>query len=267
MKSLKTFFKEWLPPGLLKLIRRNQTSYFSGNYLSWQDALCISSGYTEESILEKVKVATLKVKLGEAAFERDSVTFDDIQYPFPILVALLQVALENKGHLNVLDFGGALGSSYYQCRNLLLDLQSLHWNIVEQAHFVSCGQQIFADETLKFYYTIDDCLEVESPQVILLSSVIQYLENPYEFIEKIVNYGFMNILIDRTAFTQVGGDLLTLQRVSPAIYSATYPAWFLDIKKFLSLFLNSYNLVFDFNSNDIANIPSTFKGFYFKKKP
>ena len=40
----------------------------------------MSSGYDSQLILDKVLTSTLKVKNGEAAYERDSVLFDEIQY-------------------------------------------------------------------------------------------------------------------------------------------------------------------------------------------
>ena len=72
-----------------------------------------------QDILDKVLAATLKVKQGQAVFERDSVLFDEIEYSWPLLAGLMWAAASNGGKLNVLDFGGALGSSYYQNRKFL----------------------------------------------------------------------------------------------------------------------------------------------------
>jgi putative methyltransferase (TIGR04325 family) len=71
-----------------------------------------STGYDSEIILEKTRDALLKVKNGEAAYERDSVLFDEIQYAWPLLTSLMWVAAQAKGILNVLDFGGSLGTTY-----------------------------------------------------------------------------------------------------------------------------------------------------------
>jgi len=51
-----------------------------------------STGYDNDMILEKTRLALLKVKNGEAAYERDSVVFEDIQYAWPLLAGLLWVA-------------------------------------------------------------------------------------------------------------------------------------------------------------------------------
>jgi len=266
MKRLKSFLKSLIPLSILKLLGKSPSVIFSGNYPSWETACNASSGYDAEVILERVKAASLKVKQGEAVYERDSVIFDRIHYSFPVLSGLLRVALEQQGKLSVLDFGGSLGSSYYQCRAFLSCLSYLRWSIVEQPHFVACGKEFFEDEVLRFYNSIDDCLRVESPHIILLSSVIQYLEKPYDFIKHLIDYQFSYILIDRTAFTVTGNDRLTLQTVQASIYPASYPAWFLDQEKLIRIFSTQYNLIFDFDGSDKVNLPSQFKGFYFKHK-
>jgi len=264
--SQKLLLKDCLPPILLRTLSRRNRYGFFGNYSSWEEAQKQASSYDANIILEKVKAATLLVKQGKAACERDSVVFDQIQYSFPVIAGLLRIAIANQSKLSVLDFGGSLGSSYYQCKGFLSDLSFLRWSIVEQPNFVRCGKELFEDEVLKFYDSIDDCLIVETPQVILLSSVIQYLENPYDFLKKLMDYEFPHILIDRTAFVISGGDRLTVQRVPPSIYPASYPAWFFDQEKFLNMFSDQYDLVFDFDGSDEVNIPSRFKGFYFTRK-
>ena len=122
----------------------------------------------------------LQVKNGTAVHERDSVLFPKVEHNFALLAGLLQ-AVDN-GELSVLDFGGSLGSSYFQCRPFLASLKSVRWSIVEQPAYVECGRREFADERLRFYRTVEECLENESPQVLLLSGVIHCLADPYGFL-------------------------------------------------------------------------------------
>ena len=110
-----------------------------------------------------MKYATLEVIAGRAAFERDSVLFNEVQHSFPVLAGLLRAATENEGRLCVLDFGGSLGSSYFQCRGFLSVPSLLSWNVVEQPHFVRCGRECIESEQLKFYFTIDDVLKENKP--------------------------------------------------------------------------------------------------------
>ena len=43
----------------------------------------------------------LKIKAGEAAFDRDSVLFAEVQHSFPVLAGLLRAAVESGNQLNV----------------------------------------------------------------------------------------------------------------------------------------------------------------------
>lgn len=227
--------------------KKNKYGWF-GNYHNWNDLQNKTNGYQDQTILETTKNALLKVKNGEAVYERDSVLFDKKIYPHSIISALLYAALECDGQLSVLDFGGSLGSTYYQVRDIIPATVNLHWGVVEQKNYVSCGQTLFEDDVLKFHYTIAESLSVKKADILLLSSVVQYLEKPHEFLLEIQQYDFKYILIDRTAFVKNNlPDRLTLQIVPPEIYNAQYPAWFFNENNFLSHFKN-YKIKMDFES-------------------
>lgn len=221
---------------------------YSGDYSHWSGALASCSGYDAAIILEKVKESLLKVKAA-AVYERDSVLFDTIQYSWPLLAGLLRAASTNNNRLSVLDLGGSLGSSYYQNKDFLSVLDDLRWYVVEQKHFVECGKQYFEDENLRFYYDIPSCLAEEKINVVILSSVLPYIEKPYELIDTIVDYEIDCIIVDRTPILLSGGsDRLTIQKVPPHIYEASYPAWIFNRERFLSSFRNNYSLVAGFNA-------------------
>ena len=195
---------------------------YSGNYRTWKEALHASTGYDSDLILKKVMSALLKVKNGEAAYERDSVLFDAVQYSWPVLSGLLWIASRNGNRLNLIDFGGSLGSSYFQNRRFLAHLHELQWNVVEQKRFVDCGRRYFEDEHLKFYYSLDECYNERHADTILLSSVIQYLEKPYDLLKDIIQRKFRYVLIDRTPFLTDGEDRITIQKVPAEIYEACF---------------------------------------------
>ena len=230
-----------------KLINKWKYGYF-GNYSSWQEAEKYSTGYSSDLILEKVKKSLLKVKNGEAVYERDSVLFNKKEYSWPLLAALLWIASRNNNKLNLIDFGGSLGSSYFQNKEFLSHLKELSWSIVEQPGFVQCGKKYFEDDVLKFYSSVEICLENEKSDAIIFSSVIQYLEKPYDLLNKVLSKNFKYIIIDRTLFSNNGKDILAVQKVPPAIYPASYPAWIFSERKFLELFNDKYELISDFKA-------------------
>lgn len=234
MTVLKSLALDWLPPALVRWLRQHRGGgiCFEGEFATWEDAAARSTGYNAESIFVKVLEATLKVKYGEAAFERDSVLFDEIEYAWPVLAGLLWAAARNGGRLNVLDFGGALGSSYFQNCKFLQALPDVRWNVVEQPHYVEAGREYIQDEHLRFYKTLEECLAENQPNVILLSSVLQYIERPYELLDKLGKINVKLIIVDRTPFVEDGEDKLAIQRVPKWIFTATLPAWQFSEKSF-----------------------------------
>ena len=92
------------------------------------------------------------------------------------------------------------------------------------------------------------------------SSVIQYIEKPYELLEKVKALNFEFILFDRTPFTLNGKDRLTVQTVPRRVYPASYPCWFFDKTRFYVFFEDQYSVIAKFESLDKANIPSVFEG-------
>jgi putative methyltransferase (TIGR04325 family) len=77
---------------LISLLKKNSKYGWKGSYSNWQTAIQHSKGYNASNILQKIKGATLKVKTGEAVYERDSVLFEKIEYSWPLLASLMWVA-------------------------------------------------------------------------------------------------------------------------------------------------------------------------------
>jgi putative methyltransferase (TIGR04325 family) len=243
-----------------KLFNKRSRVTFSGNYDLWEDALQDSIGYSDDEIIQKVRNSSLKVKNDEAVYERDSVLFDKIQYSWPLLAALLRVATLNNHKLHVMDFGGALGSSYYQNRKFLNHINDFKWCVIEQEKFYAIGKKEFEDDCLKFYSNIKECHEKNEIDVILLSCVLPYLENPYQILNELINLGVKNIIIDRhPILTNSNKDIITVQNVPENIYKASYPAWLFNESKFKSVIKKKYNIFEEISGNDKVDYPCNFK--------
>jgi len=255
------------PPNTAPPVRPEGAYGFFGDFDSWSAAERQCEGYDAPQILEKVCASTLKVKHGEAVYERDSVLFDQVPLPWiePLLTWLPRIAAGYDNRLNILDFGGSLGSTYFALKPFLGNLSDLKWGVVEQANFVECGNRLIADDSLRFYTSINQCIRERQPQVVLLSASLEYLERPYDLISAIIEHGPDYIIFDRTPIIAGDRDRLTAQFVPPQIYQASYPAWFFSQEKFLNAFSGSYEIIGDFQGQDIVNIPSEFKGFVFRK--
>ncbi|MGI6525781.1 MAG: methyltransferase, TIGR04325 family, partial [Bdellovibrionota bacterium] len=217
---------------------------YTGDYPDWETALKMTSGYDSDIILEKHLAAARAVKNGSALWERDSVVFHKPEVRQPLLNQLLHIAQQSDSHLHLLDFGGSFGSTYQQHRPYLIQIKDLSWNVVEQKHIVQIGQQEFQSERLKFFDSIEDVLTATKNNInaALFSGSIQYLDEPYFYLEKIVANKIPYIIFDRLTLLPDAApqrDRISIQRVSPSIYDASYPCWWFSKEK-LEAFLHKH---------------------------
>ncbi|ULA68727.1 MAG: hypothetical protein LZF62_360130 [Nitrospira sp.] len=246
--GMKRLIKSWIPPAILHAVRGMYSDdiQFQGRFSTWESARNASSGYDDEVIFKKSRAAALKVKNGEVVYERDSVLFDHVEFSYPILSGLLRSACGRSGHLRVLDFGGSFGTTYRQFKAFVRPSVAVRWHIVEQPRVVEAGQAEFADEALKFFHTLEEAAGVEAPDVVLLSSVLQYVPNPYDLLRDICSLGAGSIVLARTPCARAEQDVLTVQTVPPSIYKASYPCWIFAEAKLLEAFSATYRLVASF---------------------
>lgn len=246
--TLKRSIARRLPPLILDVVRaaRRRPLRFDGEPTNWDEAVRMSGGYDSEDILSRVSAATREVVAGNATFERDSVLFQERQLPFQIVAPLLHHALRHDGHLEVIDFGGSLGSTYRQIRWFLPQLRTLRWHVVEQPGFVAAGNTEFATDELRFYTSVLDLPPSPFPRVALLSSVLQYLPEPPEVLTALTAAGTGTLIIDRTSLSGATEDHLTIQRVSSRIYPASYPCWVLSRARLLEQLAGDWRLLLEF---------------------
>lgn len=214
---------------------------YRGRYSSWSEAERNSTGYGNPLIAKKVAKAVAAVIANEVAYERDSITFHEPEYSWPVATALLWVASNKKSKLEVLDFGGGLGTSYFQNRALLAFVDQLNWHVVEQPSLVQEGRKLFQDGLLRFYTNIEECLSAAKLDIAILSSSLQYIAKPYDVLEKIRNADIDLVVFDRTLFSQ-SDDVITIQYVSPEIFEAIIPVWILNEQRFLKFMQDKYRV-------------------------
>ncbi|MCW5626436.1 MAG: methyltransferase, TIGR04325 family [Burkholderiales bacterium] len=203
---------------------------FELGFDGWEAATAASNGYASPAILNKVITAARDVRDGKAAYERDAVTFAEPAVDHA-LVAWSMYACARQGALRVLDFGGALGSLYYQHRRMLDGLVDCRWGVVEQEHFVRVGRDEFETTQLQFFDSIEECVHTQAPNFLLMAGVLQYLPAPYEHLERALGLGLPFLLLHRTMARHMGPDQIAVQHVSPLIYPASYPVWMLDAQR------------------------------------
>ena len=241
---LRDAIEDLAPPLLVRLARSvlRRGTRFSGDHESWEQALRGTTGYGDERILQRVLEAELKVKRGEAEDARDGVTFSRIQFSLPMMAGLARAQARARGPLRVLDIGGALGGLYRQFKSFLPQVR-VSWTVVEQAGYVAAGRTHLASEELTFVTDMSEALVQGRIDVVLLSSVLQYLPDPYGLIRQVVSFNAPEVLIDRTTCSSLERDALTVQHVPPEIYPGSYPCWVFSRDRLVEAFAAHYDVL------------------------
>ena len=219
---------------------------YTGRFEDWQTAKGQSTGYQDPAIAEKVAISAKKILSGAAIYERDSVIFENREFSFPLAASLLWIATKTQGQLRVLDYGGGLGTSFFQNKPFISEVPHLEWSIVEQPSFLEHARILFNDHPLRFYSSLTEGLKTAKPHFVLLSSSLQYVEKPYEVLSEIADAKVEVIMIDRSLFSSDTSDYATRQHVLQSIFPATIPTWVFSKKKFLEYMEQKYSLLSEF---------------------
>lgn len=239
---------------------------FVGDYPSWAAARAASTGYDSQAILNRVLASVRTVRDGGAAFERDGVTFAKPAFVWSVAACLALEAARNRGRLRVLDFGGSLGSFYFQHRALWKGAAEVRWAVVEQEMFVRAGKKEFSTEELSFHPDIEDAVLAAAPTVALLSGVVGWVENPHGLLAEIVRRDFRAVILDRNPIIPGKRDRLTVQEVPAQIVEASYPVWLFAKEGILRHFAERYELRTEFAGQDLPAGGAEFRGFYFVRR-
>lgn len=238
--------------------------WYRGHYGDWNAARAASVGYDHSAILERVVAGSRAVRAGEAAWERDGALFHSRVVNAPLLKALAACASEF-GRLEVVDFGGSLGSTWWQHRAELANMGLTAWRVVEQPHFVQAGHE-FSDGVLSFHQNLEDAWSSGRPTVLLFSGVLQCVEDPSAILKQAVKIGFPHILMDRTPFVLRGKTRLAVQHTPPELGGGTYPCWHFNQSDFLGPLNGHFRLVETWDGFDDVDLTLAFRGLSLRRK-
>ncbi|HET7535422.1 MAG TPA: methyltransferase, TIGR04325 family [Candidatus Didemnitutus sp.] len=224
--------------------------WFHGNYAAWSDARRACGSYDDSAIVERVLAATQAVRRGTAAYERDGVLFHEPAPEAGLLAALGTVAQASCAGPAVLDFGGALGTTFWRHRAALPG-PPLRWDVVEQPRFVTAGRTHFAGTPVQFFASIEEAEGAAPHDVLLASTSLQYLEDPPATAGEWQRREFPWLLFNNLPLHEDGPTRLAVQQVPPEIYPASYPVWFFNRAEFLGWFAGGYEVVQEFASEAV----------------
>lgn len=239
---------------------------YSGDFESWDEVEGASAGYESANILEKSLIAARAVRDGKAAWERDSVLFAEPSCNKPLMGALHRIARETRRALNLVDYGGAFGSVWWQHRSQLIDIGIATWRIVELPGVVEIGMREFSVTPLSFHRSLPEANASKPVDVILFASSLPYLRDPFGVLSEVARSGIAYMIIDRTGFVHRGRNRLTIQNVPLSIYKGSYPCWFFDYEGFSTFTSKDWVVINEWLCSDVADIDADFRGMLMKRR-
>lgn len=103
------------------------------------------------------------------------------------------------------------GHTTFNAKALLQDTVKMAWHVVETPGMVTVGKSLETDE-LKFYTNLDAAkAELDHIDLLLVSSTLSYLPEPYAFLSRLVDAGANNIFLTRQPLTHFDKDIVQIQ--------------------------------------------------------
>ena len=218
---------DFVPPILLRWLFSRPDSYgFFGDYPDWASAAAESRPYDLDvevtaRLLEETRQGQRETGLNAAV----------------VLAALLAKG----GKANVLDFGGGLGVGYFRLFPVVPNaIES--WRVIEKAHVVEYGARHFADDRLSFWRSIPEATDTWRPDIVIASSVLEYLPDRYDVLCRLASLNPTKIVIDRSPIGDE--ERIMVQRVPAQNGGYIVPCAVLSRSK-LQAALRDYDLFFE----------------------
>ena len=269
INSIRRILKSAMPLFVYERIKAHRSPIkYEYGFKDWADAKAASIGYSEQSILQKVSNHTDLMVKSKTGWVRDGFYFEEVQINFEIL-SFLTLHSTRVQPLRVIDFGGGLGTTFFQNRDILNKFGiKVCWNIIEQPNFVAEGKLILDSfPNLHFFESLSEA-SITASDLVIFSSVLEYIEDSYHFLEEITRLENkpLGILIDRSPIDLVDHEKYVVQNVDDSIHRAKLPLRILGQDRIVEILSDDYELLTDWVSSTQPDPKSIARGLYFLRK-
>ena len=218
-------------------------------------------GWDTNSIDERTIAAARRVRDGHVPFEMDGIEQPGV-YHSPAILSLLLIMYARCGPIfSIVDFGGGLGTHYFQHRRLLAALPklSINWNVIERPRLLAkmrAGE--FETDRLNFFRSLEHAdRHISKTSAFVSSGAIQYLEDPFAFLDTVAER-FDVIALDRVLSFERDENLIFVQHTSKDHQEVTYPVWCLSRSKLVSHIVSKgFSLIDTFNPEPYEKLSHT----------
>lgn len=161
--------------------------------------------YEDGEILDVVVESTMAL--------RRRLQSEDVPRLDPATTRTLLIMHQARGvePLEVLDFGGGCGEMFFWM-NELLPHGIAGWSVIETKEMVRRGMAHFAEPKLRFHESVDEATaRTGRCDLLILSGALQYLANPEQVLERMLDCGARCLYLTRTMVTTDGRTVITEQ--------------------------------------------------------
>ncbi len=145
---------------------------------SFELAQASASGFNDDRVPRIVasKTQAMRNRLGRVVESRQTAQN---------LAVLAYVAKDLSRQIDVVDFGGACGATFYQMDHLLPGLIRT-WKVVEVKEMIQECDHASASERLEFFESLEDAANIAKPDLVLAHGVLPYTPQPTETLKVIL---------------------------------------------------------------------------------
>ena len=241
--SIKSLIKDFIPPILTRYIQNGRKGIF-GEYQTWDKAVNASGEYSPDI---KTLIDNHKLYRANKSCVYNRLDSTNKVWAWCTLSGLQLAARECGNCLKVLDFGGSLGSTYFQLTDFLSSINSLKWCVVDQKECVEAGKLHFADDRLEFFLSPEVAAEKYNFDVLVLGGVLQYLPSPHKTLSNLLRNDFKFVFLDRTPIYPGSDEKIKLQQTPLELGGDLHPIRLLSEEKLMNIFADSYSLLAQHN--------------------
>lgn len=183
-------------------VHESQPVLFDGPFDSWRSAIAKSDGWDVPAVLDKTLAVSMKQKNGTIVFQQDTITYYHIIYSKSILFFIAMASAMEGGKLNIVDFGGSLGTNFFQNKRVLQEFMkrgTCVWSVVERPPTAELGKKLFQDSNLRFFSSLSELKADVSdyPPSFLFTGSLQYVDDPSALLSEVAEQGVRLIAFDR----------------------------------------------------------------------
>jgi len=211
----------------LKIFIRGLLSPVLGFSLSknWETARAKSSGYESKPILEALKLRIEKISHLENP--KNDPRINVVLSHIKDLIA----EIPSDKEIQVLDIGGSFGEYFFYAVNTI-DTHTFNWTVLETEGHCSIVPE-FLKSTSGLTFISELPKATTQFDVALLSSVIQYVEDPYGLLEFACSRS-NGVIVNRLPLSQHQADQVAVQRPGLLNSKGSYPVHIFSESVFLN---------------------------------